>query len=424
MGGRDSSRIIEIDLRQGPLPPMRRLLTTSWPVYPLQMLQTSARLLLTLSSTLKKVPHVRHHKGMDLISLGSLFSSEPTPLLGLDVSSTTVKLVELGRQRDGRLVLQHCLTEPLERGWINEGNIEKFDEVAEAIRKLVRRSGSKTKQVALALPGAAVITKKIVLPDGMSEQDLEIQVESEATQYIPFPLADVSLDFCVIGPSASTPNYIEVLLAASRKEKVSDRQGLAEAAGLQPVVMDVESYASRLAAMRVIEALPNQGRDQLIALFEIGSQTTSLQVIRNDDVIYERDQMFGGVQLTNQISRHYGVAFEEAEDKKKRGALGPDYPEAVLQPFLESLAQELGRALQFFFTSTPFNKVDYILLSGGSAALPGLTDVVTAQTSFPAKVVNPFDGMSIAASVSAQQLAGEVTSYLVATGLALRRFSQ
>jgi len=361
---------------------------------------------------------------MELISLGSLFSGEPAPLLGLDVSSTTVKLVELGRQRDGRLVLQHCLTEPLERGWINEGNVEKFDEVADAIRKLVRRAGTKTKHVALALPGAAVITKKIVLPDGMSDQELEIQVESEATQYIPFPLADVSLDFCVIGPSASTPNYIEVLLAASRKEKVSDRQGLAEAAGLQPVVMDVESYASRLAAMRVIDALPNQGRDQLIALFEIGSQTTSLQVIRNDDVIYERDQMFGGVQLTNQISRHYGVPFEEAEEKKKRGTLGPDYPEAVLQPFLESLAQELGRALQFFFTSTPYNKVDYILLSGGSAALPGLTEVVTAQTSFPAKVVNPFDGMSIAPSVSAQQLAGEVTSYLVATGLALRRFSQ
>jgi type IV pilus assembly protein PilM len=361
---------------------------------------------------------------MELISLGSLFSREPAPLLGIDVSSTTVKLVELARARDGSLVLQHCAMETLERGWITEGNVEKFDDVAEVLRRLVRKSGSRTKNVALALPGSAVITKKIVLPAGLSDREMEVQVESEATQYIPFPLADVSLDFCVIGPTANSPTYVDVLLAASRKEKVSDRQGLAEAAGLSPVIMDVESYASRLAASRVIETLPNQGRDLLIALFEVGSQTTSLQVIRNDDVIYERDQMFGGVQLTNQISRHYGIPFDEADDKKKKGGLPSDYAEAVLRPFMEGLAQELGRALQFFFTSTPHNKVDQILLSGGSAALPGLPEVVSAQTSFPCRVINPFDGMSIAPSVQAKQLATEATSYLVATGLALRRFSQ
>ncbi len=361
---------------------------------------------------------------MELISLGSMFSREPAPLLGIDVSSTTVKLVELGRSRDGGLVLQHCAMDTLERGWINEGNIEKFDEVAEVLRRLVRKSGSKTKNVALALPGSAVITKKIVLPAGLSDREMEVQVESEATQYIPFPLADVSLDFCVIGPTNNSPTYVDVLLAASRKEKVSDRQGLAEAAGLTPVIMDVESYASRLAASRVIETLPNHGQDMLIALFEVGSQTTSLQVIRNEDVIYERDQMFGGVQLTNLISRHYGMSFDEADEKKKKGTLAADYNESVLRPFMENLAQELGRALQFFFTSTPHNKVDHILLSGGSASLPGLTEIVSAQTSFPCKVINPFDGMTIAPSVQAKQLAAEATSYLVATGLALRRFSQ
>lgn len=361
---------------------------------------------------------------MELISLGSLLSREPAPLLGIDVSSTTVKLVELGRNRDGGLVLQHCGVEPLERGWINEGNVEKFDEVAEAVRRLVRRTGSKTRNVALALPGSAVITKKIVLPSGLSDREMEVQVESEATQYIPFPLTEVSLDFCIIGPSQSSAEYVDVLLAASRKEKVSDRQGLAEAAGLTPVVMDVESYASRLAAGRVIESLPNKGRDMLIALFEVGSQTTSLQVIRNDDVVYEREQMFGGVQLTNQLVRQYSLPFEEADARKKSGDLPADYQESVLTPFLETLAQEMGRALQFFFTSTPHNKVDHILLSGGSASLPGLADVVTAQTSFPCKVINPFDGMTIAPSIQARQLALEATSYLVATGLALRRFSQ
>ena len=363
--------------------------------------------------------------GMELISLGSLFSREPAPLLGIDVSSTTVKLVELGRGRDGGLVLEHCAIEPLERGWINEGNVEKFDEVAEALRRLVRKSGSKTKQAALALPGSAVITKKINLPAGLTEAEMEVQVESEATQYIPFPLAEVALDFCVIGPAPNMPDYVEVLLAASRKEKVSDLQGLAEAAGLEPVVLDVESYASRLAAARLAEKLPNKGRNMLMALFEVGSQTTSLQVMRNDDMIYERDQMFGGIQLTNQIARQYGISFDDAEAKKKAGSgLPADYRDAVLNPFMEGLGQELGRALQFFFTSTPYNKVDQILLSGGSAALPGLAEAVSSQTSFPCKVLNPFDGMTVATSIAANRLAVESTSYLVATGLALRRFSQ
>ncbi|NIC42460.1 pilus assembly protein PilM [Aquabacterium sp. A08] len=360
-----------------------------------------------------------------MISLGSMFSREPAPLLGIDVSSTTVKLVELGRGRDGGLVLQHCAIEPLERGWINEGNVEKFDEVAEALRRLVRKAGTKTKNVAMALPGSAVITKKINLPAGLTDAELEVQVESEATQYIPFPLSEVSLDFCVVGPAANLPDYVEVLLAASRKEKVSDRQGLAEAAGLNPVVLDVESYASRLAASRLIETLPNKGRNMLIALFEVGSQTTSLQVIRNDEMIYERDQVFGGVQLSNQIARQYGIPFDEAEAKKRSGAgLPADYRDTVLTPFMEGVGQELGRALQFFFTSTPHNKVDHILLSGGSAALPGLAEAVMAQTSFPCKVINPFDGMAVAPSIPASRLSMEATSYLVATGLALRRFSQ
>lgn len=362
--------------------------------------------------------------GTELISLGSLFSREPAPLLGIDVSSTTVKLVELGRGRDGRWVLQHCAIEPLERGWINEGNVEKFDEVAEALRRLVRKSGSKTKNAALALPGSTVITKKINLPAGLTEAELEVQVESEATQYIPFPLSEVALDFCVIGPAPNVPDYVEVLLAASRKERVSDRQGLAEAAGLTPVVLDVESYASRLAVSRLGETLPNKGRNQLVALFEVGSQTTSLQVMRNDEMIYERDQGFGGMQLTNQISRQYGLSLDEAETKKKTGAgLPADYSDAVLAPFMEGLGQELGRALQFFFTSTPHNKVDQVLLSGGSAALPGLAQTVTAQTSFPCKVLNPFEGMTVGAGIPASRLAVEATSYLVATGLAMRRFN-
>lgn len=343
-------------------------------------------------------------------------------MIGLDISSSSAKLVELGQDRSGNLTLERCGIEPLERGWISDGNIEKFDEVVEATRRLVGKSGTKAKHVAMALPASVVISKKIILPGGLSEREMEVQVESEANQYIPFSLDEVSLDFCVVGPSTTSAGDVEVVIAASRKEKVEDRQGLAEAAGLVPVVLDVESYASRLAASRVIGRLPGGGVDALIALFEIGAMTSTMQVLRNHDLIYERDQVFGGEQLTQMLVRQYGFTQDEAETKKRAGELPDDYGTVVLQPYVESLAQELERALKFFFTSTPHNRVDYILLAGGTAGIPGLTEAITRHTSFPCQVVNPFDGMEVGRAVREKKMLREAPSYLTACGLAMRRF--
>jgi type IV pilus assembly protein PilM len=359
-----------------------------------------------------------------LITFGSMFSRQAAPLLGLDISSSSVKLVELGRASDGNYILERCAIEPLERGWINDGNVEKFDEVAEAMRRVIKKSGTRTRNVAMALPASAVITKKIVLPGGMSEQELEIQVETEANQYIPFSLDEVSLDFCVVGPSSTSMGDVEVLIAASRKEKVQDRQGLAEAAGLKPVIIDVESYAARLSASRLIGALPDRGKDQMVALFEVGASTTSMQVIRNDEVLYDRDQAFGGAQLTQLIVRQYGFSLEEAEAKKRSGELPEDYDMGVLKPFVDSMAQEVARALQFFFTSTPHNRVDHIMIAGGSAALPGLSESITAQTSFPCALADPFQGMEFGENVREKKVRREAPSYLTSCGLALRRFLQ
>jgi type IV pilus assembly protein PilM len=359
-----------------------------------------------------------------LISLGSLFSRQAPPLLGLDISSSSVKLVELGRNKDGEYVLERCAIEPLERGWITDGNVEKFDEVAEAMRRVVKKSGTRTKNVAMAMPASAVITKKIILPGGMSEQELETQVETEANQYIPFSLDEVSLDFCVIGPSPSSAGDVEVLIAASRKEKVQDRQGLAEAAGLKPVIVDVESYASRLAASRLIEGLPGEGKDVMVALFEVGAANTSMQVLRNDEVLYDRDQAFGGAQLTQLIVRQYGFSPEEAETKKRNGDLPEDYESGVLRPFVDSMAQEIARALQFFFTSTPHNRVDTVMVAGGSASLTGLPEAIAAQTSFPCVLADPFQGMHIGAGVREKKVRREAPSYLTSCGLAMRRFMQ
>ncbi|WP_404872779.1 pilus assembly protein PilM [Ideonella sp. A 288] len=359
---------------------------------------------------------------MSLLDL--LLGRKHAPMVGLDISSSSAKLVELGQAANGEYVLERFASEPFEKGWITDGQIEKFDEVAEAVRKLVQKSGTKTKQVVMAMPQSAVITKKIVLPSGLREEELELQVESEANQYIPFSLDEVSLDFCVIGPSPTSGGDVEVLIAASRKDRVQDRQGLAEAAGLKPVVLDIESHASRLAMSRVVSALPSGGRDALVALFEIGADTTSLKVLRDDEMLYDRDQAFGGSQLTQLISRQYGFSFEEAEQKKLANDLPDDYDTAILAPFVDSLSQEIGRALQYFFTSTPHHKVHYVMLAGGTATLPGLKDRVTDLTGFASMVVNPFDNMRFGSGVREAKVRREAPSYLTACGLAMRRFVQ
>ena len=345
-------------------------------------------------------------------------------MIGLDISSSSVKLVELAQTANGDFVLERFASEPFEKGWITDGQIEKFDEVAAAVKRVVQKSGTKTKQVVMAMPQSAVITKKIMLPAGLREEEMEIQVESEANQYIPFSLDEVSLDFCVVGPSPTSAGDVEVLIAASRRDRVQDRQGLAEAAGLKPAVLDIESHASRLAMGRVVGALANEGRAALGAPFEIGADTTSLKVLRDDEMLYDRDQAFGGSQLTQLISRQYGFSFEEAEAKKLSGDLPEDYESVILSPFVDSLSQEIGRALQYFFTSTPHHKVHYVMLAGGTATLPGLKDRVTDLTGFASNVVNPFDQMQLGSAVRESRVRREAPSYLTACGLAMRRFLQ
>lgn len=158
------------------------------------------------------------------------------------------------------------------------------------------------------------------------------------------------------------------------------------------------------------------------SLFEIGGLSSTLQVLREDELLYERDQVFGGAQLTQLLMRQYGFTAEEAEAKKRANELPEDYAQTVLAPFVQNLAQEVERALKFFFTSTPHNRVDMILLAGGSAGLHGLTEAITEATSFPCQMINPFDGMELGRGVREQKVLREAPSYLTACGLAMRRF--
>ncbi|MBV8635014.1 MAG: pilus assembly protein PilM [Burkholderiaceae bacterium] len=354
--------------------------------------------------------------------IGSLLGNKNPPLIGLDISTSGVKLVELVEVGKGEISLERFASESLPRGAVVDGNIENIDQVAEAVRKVWKKSGTKAKHVALGMPPASVITKKIILPGGMSEDELELQVETEASQYIPFALDEVSLDFDVVGPLPNSPEDVEVLLAATRKEKVEDRVAVVEAAGLTPLVMDIESYAARAAIDRIIAQLPKGGQGQIVGLFQIGAQVTHVSVLMDGQTIYEREQPFGGNQLTQDIVRAYGLSHEEAETKKRAGELPEGYERELLEPFLENVALEVTRAIQFFFTSTPYTRIDQIFLAGGCAIIPGLVEIVADRTKISASVISPFKGMQLAASVREKQLRQEAPAFLVACGLAMRRF--
>ena len=353
-----------------------------------------------------------------MIYLGSLFGKSSPPLAGLDISTSGVRLVELADAGKGDVRLERYAAEPLPRGAVVDGNIENIDQVAEAMRRVWKKSGTKAKLVALAMPPAAVITKKIILPAGLAEDQLEVQVESEASQYIPFALDEVSLDFDVIGPAPNSTEDMEVMLAAARREKVEDRVAIAEAAGLSATVMDIESYAARSALERVAGA----GADKIVALFQIGAQSTHVSVMLAGETVYEREQPFGGSQLTQDIVRAYGLSFEEAETRKKSGDLPENYRADLLAPFLENAALEVTRAIQFFYTSTPYTRIDKLYLAGGCALVPGLVDIIGGRTRIPTALASPFEGMLFGPQVREQQLRQEGAAYLVACGLAMRRF--
>ena len=356
---------------------------------------------------------------------GSAFSFLDTsapPLVGVDVSSTALKLVELTEAGKGAYRLERYAIEPLPKDVVSDGNIANLDQVADALRRAHKRLGSRNRNIALALPAAMVITKKIIVPAGQSEEELELQVETEANQYIPFALDEVNLDFQTLGPAPNSQDEVEVLIAASRKEKVEDRVAIADAAGLKPRVMDVESYATEEAFKLIAPSLPANGRDQNIALVDVGAHVMHFYVLRNNQILFSRDQAFGGNQLTHEIQRAFNLSPEEAESAKKNAGLPENYDVDVLQPFMETLALEVTRALQFFFTSTSYSQVDQIVLAGGCALVPGLDELVAKRAGANTIVGNPFANMAVSDRIRPRQLAADAPLLLIACGLALRSF--
>ncbi len=346
------------------------------------------------------------------------------PLIGVDISSSAVKMLELGRSgKDMRRVERYAIT-LLPKESVADGVIAKPDLVEAAMRECWRALETKTRTVALALPASAVITKKILLPVGSSEADIDTQVAAEANQMAAFSLDEVSLDYQILGPNARNANENDALVVLSRRDRVEERVALAESVGLNTVIMDVDAFAILTAYEQMLFHLPENGSGQTVAIIDIGANTSHINVLHDNQLVYQREHSLGGNMLTNEIARRFDLPTEEAEDAKRKGLLPDSYESEVLQPFLDTVALEIGRALQLFFSATSHQTVDHILLAGGCAAIPGLDEVVHGKVQTSTLIANPFAKMAVSGQVRARQLAIDAPALFVACGLALRKFDR
>ena len=355
------------------------------------------------------------------MTFGQFFKRTKPPLIGLDISSTAVKLLELSRS-GSRYRVESYAVEPLPPNSVVEKNITDIEAVGEAIRRAVKRSGTRSNHGVVAVAGSSVITKIIPMPVSLSEDDMESQIEFEADQYIPYPLEEVNIDFEVLGPSEKNPDTVDVLLAACRSENVDMRAAAVETGGLVPQIVDVESFASQNAFALITDQMPDQGVEKTIAVIDIGATMTTLNVMHDLKSIYTRDTIFGGKQLTEEIMRRYGLSYEEAGMAKRQGGLPENYNTDVLEPFKEAMAQQANRSLQFFYSSSPYSAVDHVVLAGGSASIPGVDELIREKLGVETSIANPFASLSLSARVKPQTLSNDAPALMIACGLALRSF--
>lgn len=349
-----------------------------------------------------------------------LFKKKSNALLGIDISSTSVKLIELSRS-GGRYKVEAYAVEPLPSNAVVDKNIAEVEAVGQVIKKLVAKSKSGLKFAAVAVSGSAVITKQIQMDAGLTDDELETQLTIEADQYIPYPIDEVAIDFQVLGPSG-TAGRNNVLLAACRKENVEIREAALALAGLSAKVVEVEAFSLERAYELVAGQLNSERTDLLVAVVDIGATMTTLSVMRNGTTVYTREQVFGGKQLTEEIQYRYGLSFDEAGLAKKQGGLPDDYELEVLEPFKESIVQQISRSLQFFFAAGQYTEVDFIVLAGGTASVAGLDRLVQQKLGTPTVIANPFADMTLGTKVNAGALASDAPALMIACGLAMRSF--
>ena len=350
-----------------------------------------------------------------------MFGKKSIPLIGIDISSTSVKLIELSRAGKTFKVETYAV-EPLPANSVVDKRIEDIEAVGQCLERAYKKSGSKLKTASVAVAGSSVITRVIAMPGNLSDSEMADQILIEADQYIPYDMDEVSYDFSTIGPTEGNPDQVDVLLAASQSDNVDQRSEVCNYAGLTAKIVDIEAYAIEHTYELLRHQLPDEGIDKVVAIVDIGATTMTITVLHDGNIIYTRDQTFGGKQLTEEIMRRYGLSYEEAGLKKRQGGLPDNYQTEVLDPFKDNIVQEVNRSLQFFFANSAFNAIDTIVMAGGTSTIPGVTNIVEQQTGNPTLLAEPSAALKMSGKVRPERLHADAASLLISFGLALRSF--
>ena len=348
-----------------------------------------------------------------------LFKSKHRSILGIDISSTSVKILEISSNGEQYRV-EHYSSAVLPENVMEGNTIKDVQAVTKSVKKLFTEAKLNCKQVACAVPDSAAISKIIQVNNGLNQQEIEEMVVTEADKYIPYPIAEINIDFNVIGPSTKNSTLQDVLIVASRAENVSLRAEVMTTAGLEPVIIDVESYAIERAAQLLKAELPSGGEKKNIAIIDIGAVFTHLFVLHGMKIIFSREEEFGSKQLLDAVMQRYNIKRDEALSGIEQGSLPTDYKEEVLQPFNESILLQVKRSLQFFFSTSHHTFVDHIILAGGVAKQPGIAQLLQEHINIPTSIANPFLHMDFAKTVNREMIMQDAPMLMVACGLAMR----
>ncbi|MGR9088627.1 MAG: pilus assembly protein PilM [Gammaproteobacteria bacterium] len=351
----------------------------------------------------------------------SWINKKQNVVLGIDISTAAVKLLELSRV-GARYRVESYAVAPLPKDAVIDKHIANVGIIADSIRSAVKQSGTKLKQVAVAVSGSSVMTKIITMPASLSEDEMEEQIMVEADQYVPYSLDEVNFDFEIQRPNENNPDMVDVLLAASRKENVEDRVEAITKAGLKAKIVDVEAFAMENAFSLLADQFADSIEGQTVAIADIGASMATLNVLHDSRTVYTREQGFGGKQLTEEIQRRYGLSYEEAGLAKRQGGLPDNYTVDVLEPFKRAMVQQIARSLQFFVSSSANRGIDSIILAGGCASIPGIDRLAEQSLGVPAYIANPFINMALSNKVKPQALSNDAPAMMIACGLALRSF--
>jgi type IV pilus assembly protein PilM len=349
-----------------------------------------------------------------------LFKKKTKAVLGVDISSSSIKLLELSKHGDVFQVERYA-SRPLPDGAVVEKNIANLEAVGEEMEKLASIAKSQSLRAAVAVSGSAVITKTIELNASLTDAEMENQITVEADQYIPYPLEEVAIDFERQRPSRKNEGMVEVLLAACKKENVDSRVEALEMGGFEAEYVDIEAYAMERAFKLLCQQMDLEDKG-IVAIMDIGATMTTIYILKDGVSIYTREQVFGGSRLSQSVQSHYGLSQVEAEKAIVDNELPESYVSEVLEPFKEELVEQLSRSLQFFFSSSQYNDVDMVVLAGGAASTRGLAEKMQEALATKTVVANPFARMTLGSKVNKGQLRNDAASLLMACGLAMRGF--